>query len=194
MNNNKQVVPFNFEQHTVRTVVIDGEPWFVAKDVAMALGYNWHATMTIGHVPAIWKGATSVVTPGGKQQMAILSEQGLYLFLNRSDSEAAITFQNNVNGEVLPTICKTGSYSVAKPLTREEQLAQASVLANQVIAELSEKNVEKDEQITQVSYERNEAIRTKAWISEKATAMGTAGAAVRKVKKLEEQLGDQPTY
>lgn len=61
----------------VRVVDVNGEPWFVARDVCEALGYTWSGSR-ISHIPEEWKGMTSVVTPGGTQEMATLSEQGLF--------------------------------------------------------------------------------------------------------------------
>jgi len=69
----------------------DGEPWFVAKDVAEALGIAWNGTKNIQHVPDDWRGVESVSTPRGNQAMAVLSGQGLYFFLGRSDKTKALT-------------------------------------------------------------------------------------------------------
>ena len=105
----------------VRVLERGGEPWFVAKDVAEALGYSWNGTQRIEHVPEEWRGVTSVVTPSGKQDMAVLSEQGLYFFLGRSDKPLALPFQKWIAGEVLPSIRKTGAY-IATPKTYIEAL------------------------------------------------------------------------
>jgi prophage antirepressor-like protein len=112
---------FDIALYEVRVVLIDGEPWFVAKDVAEALDYTWSGSQRIAHVPAEWRGATSVVTPSGDQNMAILSEHGLYFFLNRSDKPRALPFQKKVAGEILPSIRKTGRYvaPAAQPAPRE---------------------------------------------------------------------------
>lgn len=104
---------FNFSPaFSVRCIVRDGEPWFVAKDVAEALEYTWNGAARIEHVPEEWRGVTSVVTPSGDQEMLILSEQGLYFFLGRSDKPKALPFQKWLAGEVLPSIRKTGRYEV----------------------------------------------------------------------------------
>ncbi|MEN6533989.1 MAG: phage antirepressor KilAC domain-containing protein [Bryobacteraceae bacterium] len=103
---------FNFGAHPIRTVMVGVEPFWVAKDVAEALGYSWNGSARIEHVPEEWRGITSVVTPSGTQDMAVLSEQGLYFFLGRSDKAAALPMQKWVAGEVLPSIRKTGSYGV----------------------------------------------------------------------------------
>lgn len=112
-NTHTRIIPFDFESRQVRIVQDDnGEPLFVAKDVAEALGYVWNGAARIEHVPAEWRGVTSVVTPSGMQEMAVLTEQGLYFFLGRSDKPGALPLQKKVAGEILPAIRKTGSYSV----------------------------------------------------------------------------------
>ena len=76
---------------SVRVVMQGDEPWFVAKDVCEALGYQWNGAARIAHVPEEWKRVTSVVTlRGDEQNMQLLSEQGLYFFLGRSDKPAAL--------------------------------------------------------------------------------------------------------
>lgn len=119
---NNDLIRFNFEGREIRTVLLDREPWFVAKDVAERLGYTWNGFARIAHVPEEWRGATSVVTPSGNQEMAILSEQGLYFFLARSDKPKALPFQKWIAGEVLPQIRRTGSYLPAMPKTLPEAL------------------------------------------------------------------------
>ena len=112
------IIPFQFEEATIRTVVVDdGEILFVAKDIAEALGYTWNGTQRIEHVPAEWRGVTSVVTPSGIQEMAVLYEQGVYFFLGRSDKPAALPMQKWVAGDVLPSIRKTGKYETPKAPT-----------------------------------------------------------------------------
>ena len=126
------LIPFSFENNQVRIVTTDdGEPLFVAKDVAEALGYTWNGTARIEHVPAEWRGVTSVVTPSGTQDMAFLTEQGFYFFLNRSDKPGALPMQKLVAGEILPSIRKTGRYEAtnAKPKRQSSQLAAKMVIA-----------------------------------------------------------------
>ena len=101
---------FNFEGEEIRTVIINGEPWFVGKDIAESLGYTWNGTQRIEHVPTEWRGVTSVVTSSGTQEMVVLSEQGLYFFLGRSDKEKALPFQKWLARVVLPSIRKHGAY------------------------------------------------------------------------------------
>lgn len=113
---------------SVRVVMQDSEPWFVAKDVCEALGYQWNGAARIAHVPEEWKRVTSVVTlRGDEQNMHLLSEQGLYFFLGRSDKPAALPYQKWIAGEVLPSIRKTGAYSVPSAPAKPELSVQSEV-------------------------------------------------------------------
>jgi prophage antirepressor-like protein len=122
---------FTFGHNPIRVVLVAGEPHWVAKDVADALGYTWSGSR-IKHVPEEWRGVTSVVTPSGSQEVAILSEQGLYFFLARSDKAAAFPFQKWVAGEVLPSIRKTGSFSMAPAFRVPQTLAEALRMASEL--------------------------------------------------------------
>lgn len=113
MNTQTSMTPFVFEDHLVRVHLDEsGTPWFVAKDVASLLGYQWSGIRTIQHVPEEWRGVESVSTPSGDQEMWLLSEYGLYFFLNRSDKPGALPFQKWLAGEVLPTLRRTGTYTM----------------------------------------------------------------------------------
>ncbi|MGL4370889.1 MAG: BRO family protein [Spirochaetota bacterium] len=111
-----EIMSFQFGAADVRTVIIDGEPWWVAKDVCQSLGYVWDRNLLL-KVPDEWKGVKRIHTPGGEQDIYCLSEQGLYFFLGRSDKIAAIPFQKWIAGSVIPAIRKTGSYSIVKDLS-----------------------------------------------------------------------------
>lgn len=114
----------------IRVVTIAGEPWFVAKDIAERLDYIWNGSTRIEHVPEEWRRVTSVVTlRGDAQEMAVLSEQGMYFFLARSDKPKALSFQKWIAGEVIPAIRKTGSYSVGPAFQIPTTLADALQLA-----------------------------------------------------------------
>jgi prophage antirepressor-like protein len=71
------IVPFQFEGASIRVVDGGGEPRFVARDVVEAVGATWHINH-IKHIPNQWKGVNPITIPGGIQQMATLSEQGVY--------------------------------------------------------------------------------------------------------------------
>ena len=130
---------FNNNDFTVRTVQEDnGEIWFVAKDIAQALGYSLSSTSAqlTQSVPEVWKGIKRIDTPGGIQEMLCLTEQGLYFFLGRSDKPKALPYQMWIAGEVVPSIRKHGAYmtqqTLEKALTNPDFLIQ---LAQQLKSE-----------------------------------------------------------
>lgn len=101
--------PFDFNGQAVRVVELDGEPWFVASDVAKILGYESSYYLTRG-LDEDEKGAHIVGTPGGDQEMTIISESGLYSAILRSRVDGAKAFKRWITREVIPAIRKTGSY------------------------------------------------------------------------------------
>lgn len=100
----------NKEFGTVRTIVKDGEPWFVGKDVAEILGYKETAKAIRTHICAEDKGVSVLDTPGGQQKITLINESGLYSFILGSKLPKAKTFKRWVTSDVLPTIRKTGGY------------------------------------------------------------------------------------
>lgn len=94
----------------IRVIQQNGEPWFVGKDVCEALGYSNSRKAVADHVKENHKGVTFCDTPGGKQQLAIIDEAGLYSLVMRAKTEKAEAFQEWVTGEVLPAIRKYGGY------------------------------------------------------------------------------------
>jgi prophage antirepressor-like protein len=103
---------FHHERWSVRTVVIDGEPWFVARDVCEALGFANARQSVSTHVDEADRGVQSVDTPGGAQQVAIVNESGLYALIFGSRLATAKGFRRWVTSEVLPAIRRTGRYAV----------------------------------------------------------------------------------
>lgn len=138
------LAPFTFDSQQVRVVVIDGSPWFVAADVCAALGYANGRDAIGKHVPAGHRGVSRIATPSAEQNMTVISESGLYRLIMRSNAPSADAFQEWVTGTVLPSIRRTGSYSVApaRELSRLEliELAlaaeKAHLAAQERIAEL----------------------------------------------------------
>lgn len=133
----QQLQPFNFDSHQVRVIQgDDGEPMFVIRDIAMALEYSdsslSNLNRLIGHVPEEWKGRNPIPTPGGAQSVLMLTEQGLYFFVARSDKPKALPFQRWLAGEVLPSIRKTGKYQApgVEPANTPATLALVECAAN----------------------------------------------------------------
>nr|DAS11370.1 MAG TPA: hypothetical protein [Caudoviricetes sp.] len=104
---------FNFNDNQVRTVLIDDEPWFVASDVAVVLGYYKTNDLT-RILDDFEKGTHNLRTLGGVQEVVVINESGLYSATLRSRKPEAKVFKKWVTSEVLPSIRKTGSYSLAQ--------------------------------------------------------------------------------
>ena len=109
--NNLQI--FNNEEFgQVRTINIDSDVWFVGKDVATALGYSNARDALVKHVEAEDKGGAKCDTLGGKQDLVIVNESGLYSLIFGSRMENARRFKHWVTSEVLPAIRKTGHFEM----------------------------------------------------------------------------------
>ena len=103
------LMQFVYEGATVRSIMIDGEPWFVARDICDALELL-NLTMALQRLAADEKGVNRIDTPGGPQQMAIVNESGMYALVLRSDKPKAADFRRWITREVIPAIRKTGAY------------------------------------------------------------------------------------
>lgn len=109
-NTNYVTKEFLFNDQQVRTVVRDGEPWFVGKDVAVVLGYKNTRDALSKHVDDEDKGVAKCDTLGGAQNLPIINESGLYSLIVSSKLPTAKAFKRWVTSEVLPTIRKHGAY------------------------------------------------------------------------------------
>jgi BRO family, N-terminal domain/P63C domain len=116
---NSDLVPFTFEGRQVRSVTINGEPWFVAVDVC--------AILELGNVAKAVKALrkddltkSDVIDAIGRMQRTfVINEPGLYRLILRSNKDQADRFQDWICREVLPSIRKTGQYSIAVPAVIE---------------------------------------------------------------------------
>lgn len=106
----------NPEFGQVRTVEINGTPWLVGKDVAIALGYKNPQRAIRDHVDTEDQGVTKTVTPSGEQEMLIINESGLYSLILSSKMPKAKAFKHWVTSEVLPSIRKHGAYMTPETL------------------------------------------------------------------------------
>nr|WP_255700306.1 Bro-N domain-containing protein [Dethiosulfovibrio faecalis] len=118
---------FEFERKPVRIVFIDGNPWWVAKDVCEVLEIS-RVDSALRALDADEKGTQILSTPGGDQAMSVISESGLYTLIMRSNKPEAKRFKRWVTHELLPTIRKTGSYALPgvdpSKNGRKEELAE----------------------------------------------------------------------
>ena len=142
----------NSEFGEIRTVIVDNEPYFVGKDVCEAFG-DTHYRRSLSNIDDDDKGVTQIDTPGGKQNMTVINESGLYsLLFQMQPQKAKGVTQNNhlinerieklhrfkhwVTSEVLPSIRKNGGYIAGQEsLSDDELLAKALMVAQNKIAE-----------------------------------------------------------
>ena len=116
----------------VRTLEIDGAPWFIGKDVAQRLGYSNTRDALANHVDEEDKGVAKCDTLGGAQEMAIINESGLYSLVLSSKLESARKFKRWITSEVIPQIRKTGAYHV--PQTYAQALRELADKAEKMEA------------------------------------------------------------
>ena len=120
MQKNK-ITSWNYDDQLVRSLVHNGEPWFVGKDIASSLGYKDTVNALKEHVDNEDKDIIKIMTTSGIQNAVVINESGLYSLIFGSKLEPARQFKRWVTSEVLPAIRKTGSYT--KP-TNEAERAQ----------------------------------------------------------------------
>lgn len=127
---------FHYENNEVRTILKDGEPWWVLADVCQVLEHT-NSRMVAERLDEDEKGVSQIYTPGGNQNMTIINESGLYKVILRSDKPEAKKFTRWVTHEVLPAIRKTGQYRVSpktaavrRALTTDDYIKAASLVAN----------------------------------------------------------------
>jgi prophage antirepressor-like protein len=170
--------------------MIDGEPHFVAKDICDALDIKDNTDVIRNlrtNYESIGVDVDGVVlihpisdSLGRLQETNVVTETGLYDIIQQSRKPNALKFKYWISSEVLPSIRKTGSYSLM-PKSFPEALR---LYANELeMKELALK-------------QRDEAVKTKAWISDKKTATVLAHTSVlsKQNEKLKEQIGDSKTY
>lgn len=118
--NNKIQIFANEEFGQIRTVEINGEPWFVGKDVAEALGYKEATKAAREKVDSEDRGKSKIDTPSGTQNMTIINESGLYSLIFASKLPTAKKFKRWVTSEVLPTIRRHGMYAMDELLNNPD--------------------------------------------------------------------------
>jgi len=154
------IIPFSYQEKEIRIIEDqDGNPWWVAKDVCEILDLA-DANKAVKNLDDDERGTTKVRTPGGEQSMIIINESGLYTLILRSNKPEAKPFRKWVTSEVLPSIRKTGSYSMPDhepetlvPVSKEFKAAvaiakaaglkgnQATLCANKAVKRITGVNI-----------------------------------------------------
>lgn len=146
----KQIAKFNHEMFgTIRTMVDEkGETFFVAKDVALALGYDQADKAVLRHVDEDDRMKRMVIDQLGRgQKTYIINESGLYSLILSSKLPSAKAFKRWVTSEVLPQICKTGGYIPTKDACTGEPLSDTQIIrtAENILRKtISDKNLAAD--------------------------------------------------
>lgn len=133
---------FTYEDTPVRTVLVDGEPWFVLADLCKVLDLT-SVTRTAERLDSVNVSQAHVQNERGQQrQTVIVSEAGMYEVVIRSDKPEAVAFRRWITGEVLPQIRKTGGYGNTPELTEDEIVHQALQIQTRKVRALEAKVAE----------------------------------------------------
>ena len=197
---------FENPQFRVRVIMRCAEPWFVASDACDCLAIS-NARDALANIDDDDKlkltkdEIDTVVSIDGikcsvdsrVQSLNLVSESGLYDLIMQSRKPEAKAFKRWVTHEVIPSIRKTGSYSVVQPTLAIPKTLPEALRA---YADEVERREAAEKRAITAESERDEAIRTKAQIgsSREATAKATASAKSKECEKLREQIGDSKTY
>ena len=133
-----KVTIFKYEENKpVRIMNINGEPWFVLKDVCEVLGMDSTQLKKVAdRLEEDEKGRSQITTPGGAQESWIISESGLYNVILRSDKPEAKPFRKWVTAVVLPSIRKNGGYIAGQEeLSPQELMAKALLVAQKTLTD-----------------------------------------------------------
>ena len=185
---------FQNTEWKIRVVMRDGEPWFVAKDVADCIEHSNVTKMCElcrdkdKFVADVEELKTNDLLVLGNRGLTCISESGLYRILAKCNLPKCEPFESWVFEEVLPSIRKTGGYGIR---TVDDMINDPDT-AIRLLTQLKIMRL----QNKQLEMERDEAIRTKALIGSRreATAMNTASQKSKECEKLREQIGDSKTY
>ena len=121
---------FEFQGDAIRCIDIDKEPWFVAKDVAKALGIFWNGNQVLEGIPEEWTVVRQLLTTipqrdgtyrVAERKTTLINTSAAYKLAGRSKKPSAGAFTNWIYGEVVPSILKTGEYSIRRRARYEKQ-------------------------------------------------------------------------
>lgn len=141
MNQLQQI--FNYQDQEIRTVIQDGQPWFVAKDLCEVLEIKNNRD-ALSRLDEDEKGVVLTDTLGGSQELAAVNEPGLYALILSSRKPEAKQFKRWITHDVIPTIRQTGQYGGPKALTEREQRIESLKL----LLETSQRQDEMSKKLT----------------------------------------------
>ncbi|KZK96055.1 MULTISPECIES: Bro-N domain-containing protein [unclassified Pseudovibrio] len=123
---------FDFEEHPVRTLSVDGLFWFIAKDVCTVLDIK-NSRDAVAKLDRDEQGVVSTDTLGGQQKVTAVNESGLYSLIFSSRKSSAKKFKKWVTAEVLPALRQSGTYSMG-PTPQKQEDAKQVLLVNEMNA------------------------------------------------------------
>lgn len=132
---------FTYTSHDIRVVLVVGEPWFVLADLCRVLDIR-NPSDVMARLADDQKGLDQIDTLGGRQQMTIVNESGMYEVVIRSDKPEAVALRRWITGTVLPSIRRTGGYSAVPALEGPELLARAVLEAHAMLTAKDERIAE----------------------------------------------------
>ncbi|MFS0655671.1 BRO family protein [Bacillus sp. 179-C3.3 HS] len=159
MNDLQQI--FNYQDHEIRTVLIDGQPWFVAKDLCEVLEIKNNRD-ALSRLDEDEKGVVLTDTLGGAQELAAVNEPGLYALILSSRKPEAKQFKRWITHDVIPTIRQTGQYGGPKALTEREQRIESLKL-------LLETSQRQDEMSKKISTHEKKILELNTKVDEQIT-------------------------
>lgn len=153
-----------FNENNIRVVGSYNEPWFVAKDICEILQLK-DVSNALLNISDKWKGTKVIRTLGGKQDMRIINEAGLYKLIMRSNKPIAEKFQEVVCEEILPTLRKKGEYKIKSIIDRNNKLEEEKQKIDEEKQKIEEENkkleIEKIEISKKLTEEQKVVIKTK---------------------------------
>lgn len=182
---------FNYEENQVRVVEKKGEFWWIAKDVCSALGLA-NVSKAMNGISENRKGIIECNTPGGIQNLWAVNEPGLYQLIFKSRKEDASAFQNWVFEKVLPSLRKTGQYSIQPVQDEKSPLRlQAEMLLNMID---SQERIEREQAVqrSELAEVRKISLETKEKLEKPETIEVTHYTVVGWAKRLNLIIPDDP--
>lgn len=162
---NKLQVFNNKEFGQIRTVIIDSNPWFVASDVASALGYSNPRKAIIDHCKGVTKRDTP--TSSGTQSISYINEGDVYRLIMKSKLPSAEKFESWVMDEVLPSIRKSGGY-----ISGQEQMSDSELMAKALL--VAQKQIEQRNAIIEQQRQKIEADKPKTIFADAVSTSKTS--------------------